>query len=82
MRESIFDFIGATNITNTVSIAILGIEYGIEDKIKYQIVEENLGTVYKASRVYKRKIYYNEKCEPFFQSQFGRMYLKDIPRFN
>ena len=77
MREELYNFIGGTHITNNIAIGIVEIENGIEDKITYKIIGSETKT-----KTYKRKIYYNAKGEPFFNSHFGRMYLRDIPRFN
>ena len=64
-------------LCNFGGLAIMDIEYGIDD---YVWVTENYGNGYK--NITRNKIYYNRNNEEYFVRDGVRWYLKDFMRCN
>lgn len=62
---------GIYGICNTLSLCVLDIEYGIDDRIVYSFSNN-------FDKVYKRKVYYNAGGDAYFITQIGRVYLNEV----
>ena len=66
--------IAVYGMSNFGGIEILDIQYGINDSVVYRY---NFGTPQKARTA---RVQYTSKCEPFFRSPSGRVYLNECMR--
>jgi len=59
---------------STYNIGILNILYDVDDKIEYITLNDN--------KKHTARVYYNRQGEAYFNSVYGRIYLKDCMRTN
>jgi hypothetical protein len=75
LKMSDIKVISVYAISNFGGIEILNVEYDIDDRIVYRY---NFGQ--PENKIHKARIYYGAGDMPYFNTKFGRIYLKDCMR--